>query len=103
MPSFEEVRTSHHKSDSLLLDRHGEVIHELRTNPGGRRLDWTALQDISPAAQEAVIAAAETLPVDLEWKDSGFCGCGRGLETEERKVFACPDRQGREALGLRLF
>jgi penicillin-binding protein 1C len=55
VPSFEEVRKSHHKSDSLLLDRHGEVIHELRTNHGGRRLDWTALHDISPAVQEAVI------------------------------------------------
>jgi penicillin-binding protein 1C len=55
VPSFEEVRKSHHKSDSLLLDRHGEVIHELRTNPGGRRLDWTALHDLSPAVQEAVI------------------------------------------------
>ena len=59
VPSFEEVRKSHRKSDSLLLDRHGEVIHELRTNPNGRRLDWTALQDISPAVQEAVIQAED--------------------------------------------
>src|SRR4030042_994641 len=59
VPSFEEVRASHRKSDSLLLDRHGEVIHELRTNPGGRRLDWTALQDISPSLQEAVIQAED--------------------------------------------
>jgi penicillin-binding protein 1C len=59
VPSFEEVRTSHRKSDSLLLDRHGEVIHELRVNPGGRRLDWTSLQDISPALQEAVIQAED--------------------------------------------
>ena len=59
VPSFEEVRTSHRKSDSILLDRHGEVIHELRTNPGGRRLDWTALQDISPSLQEAVIQAED--------------------------------------------
>ncbi len=59
VPSFEEVRKSYRKSDSLLLDRHGEVIHELRTNPGGRRLDWTALQDISPALQKAVIQAED--------------------------------------------
>lgn len=59
VPSFEEVRTSRHKSDSLLIDRHGEVIHELRTNPSGRRLDWTALKDISPAMQEAVIRAED--------------------------------------------
>src|SRR5512139_2496185 len=59
VPSFEEVRASHRKSDSLLLDRHGEVIHELRVNPAGRRLDWTPLQDISPALQEAVVQAED--------------------------------------------
>lgn len=59
VPSYEEVRSSHRKSDSLLLDRHGEVIHELRVNPVGRRLDWTPLQDISPALQEAVIQAED--------------------------------------------
>jgi penicillin-binding protein 1C len=59
VPTFEEVRASHRKSDSLLLDRHGEVIHELRTHPGGRRLDWTSLQDISPALQEALIQAED--------------------------------------------
>jgi len=57
--TFEEVRASYRKSDGLLLDRHGEVIHELRVNPGGRRLDWTSLQDISPALQEAVIQAED--------------------------------------------
>jgi len=59
VPSFEEVRASHHKSDCLLLDRHGGVIHELRVSSVGRRLDWTALQDISPALQEAVIQAED--------------------------------------------
>src|SRR4030042_5520879 len=59
VPSFEHVRKGYLKSDCLLLDRHGEVIHELRTNPGGRRLDWTALQDISPSLQEAVIQAED--------------------------------------------
>jgi penicillin-binding protein 1C len=59
VPSFEEVRKGYLKSDSLLLDRHAEVIHELRTNPNGRRLDWIALQDISLAVQEAVIQAED--------------------------------------------
>ena len=59
VPTFEEVRASHRKSDSLLLDRHGEVIHELRVSSAGRRLDWTALEDISPALQEAVIQAED--------------------------------------------
>lgn len=59
VPCYEEVRASHRKSDSLLLDRNGEVIHELRVSSVGRRLDWTALEDISSALQEAVIQAED--------------------------------------------
>ncbi|MCX5907939.1 MAG: transglycosylase domain-containing protein, partial [Deltaproteobacteria bacterium] len=42
------------KSDSILLDRHGEVLHELRTDFNRRRLDWVPLKDISPALIRAV-------------------------------------------------
>ena len=59
LPSYEEVRASYVKSDSLLLDRHGEVLHELRMDQGRRRLEWTLIQDISPAFQEAVIQAED--------------------------------------------
>jgi penicillin-binding protein 1C len=55
LPSYQEVRQSYVKSDSLLLDRRGEVIHELRTDKHRRRLDWVSLRDISPALREAVI------------------------------------------------
>jgi penicillin-binding protein 1C len=59
LPSYPEVRKAYVKSDSLLLDRRGEVIHELRTDPQRRRLDWTPLKDISPALKEAVVAAED--------------------------------------------
>jgi penicillin-binding protein 1C len=59
LPSYQEVRQSYVKSDSLLLDRHGEVIHELRTDKEWRRLDWTPLQNISPPLKEAVIQAED--------------------------------------------
>jgi penicillin-binding protein 1C len=59
LASYPEVRKAYVKSDSLLLDRRGEVIHELRTDPKGRRLDWTLLKDISPALKEAVVAAED--------------------------------------------
>ena len=44
LPSYQEVRQSYVKSDSLLLDRHGEILHELRTDKERRRLDWTSLE-----------------------------------------------------------
>jgi len=59
LPSYHEVRQSYVKSDSLLLDRHGEVLHELRIDEGRRRLDWASLRDISPALLRAVIQAED--------------------------------------------
>ncbi|NWF57379.1 MAG: transglycosylase domain-containing protein, partial [Syntrophaceae bacterium] len=59
MPSYQEVRRAYVISDSLLLDRNGEIIHELRTDFRQRRLDWTPLKEISPALKKAVIAAED--------------------------------------------
>lgn len=55
LPTFDEVKNSYKKSDAVLLDRHGEVIHELRVDEKGRRLDWVSLKDISPSLIRAVI------------------------------------------------
>jgi penicillin-binding protein 1C len=59
LPTYEEVRQSYVKSDSLLLDRNGEVLYELRTDKVRRRLDWTSLRNISPALRVAVIKAED--------------------------------------------
>jgi penicillin-binding protein 1C len=59
IPSFDQVRATHLRSDGLLLDRHGEVIHELRTDERGRRLDWIRLKDISPALQSSIVAGED--------------------------------------------
>src|SRR5512136_2235016 len=59
LPSFEEVRASHRLSDAQLQDRHGSLIHEMRVDPTGRRLEWVALTDISPALARAVVAAED--------------------------------------------
>jgi penicillin-binding protein 1C len=57
--TFDEVRAGHSRSESLLLDRHGEILQELRTNNRGRRLEWVRLQDVSPALQAAILAAED--------------------------------------------
>ncbi|HUN53919.1 MAG TPA: penicillin-binding protein 1C [Smithella sp.] len=59
LPVYKEVRQNYVKSDSLLLDRHGAPLHELRTDKDHRRMDWTALSDISPALKQAVIHAED--------------------------------------------
>lgn len=59
LPSFEETRGKYIKSDSLLLDRHGDLLHELRIDTSVRRLDWTKLNDISPSLQQAVLCSED--------------------------------------------
>ena len=59
LPGFDEVRTACAASDAVLVDRNGQVIHEIRLDHTVRRLSWARLQDVSPALQAAVIAAED--------------------------------------------
>ena len=54
-PTFVSVKNGNMSTEAVLLDRNGEVIHELRVDPKGRRLDWIRLKDLSPALKKAVI------------------------------------------------
>jgi len=58
-PSFDEVRGGYSRSETALFDRNGVIIHEQRTEEKGRRLEWTPLQDVSPALTAAVLAAED--------------------------------------------
>lgn len=55
VPAFETVKESYRRSEAILLDRHGEIIYEMRVDEKGRRLEWTKLAEISPALIYAVI------------------------------------------------
>ena len=59
IPGFEEVLASYQKTEAVLLDRHGDVVHELRVDRKHRRLDWVSLRDVSPALIRAVLAAED--------------------------------------------
>jgi penicillin-binding protein 1C len=59
MPSFDAVRAGWRPSETRLLDRHGEVIHEARTDPRVRRFGWTPLGETSPALATAVITSED--------------------------------------------
>jgi hypothetical protein len=59
LPTYDEVRDGWKSSEGLLLDRHGEVIHELRVDMHGRRLDWVKLEEVSPAFVQTVIRAED--------------------------------------------
>ncbi len=59
IPSFQQVKDDYKSSEALLLDRHGKVIHELRIDLNGRRLEWVSVKDISPALINAVISSED--------------------------------------------
>ena len=81
LPTYEEVRRSYVPSDSLLLDRHGAVLHELRMDPERRRLAWTPLPNLSPALLEAVVRAEDRRFYDHSGVDLQAAGAAlwRGL------------------------
>ncbi len=58
-PSFEEVRHGYAQSEGVILDRRGQVIHEMRLDNRTRRLRWVPLEEVSPALCEAVVQAED--------------------------------------------
>lgn len=58
-PDFTRIQAGWRSSEAKLLDRHGELLHELRLDKTVRRTDWTPLADISPAMQAAVLLAED--------------------------------------------
>ncbi len=103
LPSFEDVRKSYKKSDAVLLDRHGKVIHELRVDAKGRRLDWKELKDISPALIAAVLHTEDKRFYEhhgVDWKAAGaaaikniFSNTQRGASTISMQVAAMLNKE----------
>ena len=59
LPSYEEVRQNHRPSDLQVLDREGELLQTVRTDPQVRRGPWVALADVSPALRTALLLSED--------------------------------------------
>lgn len=46
-PTFDTVKREFRSSDTLILDRQGELLHRLRTDATVRRGQWLALAEVS--------------------------------------------------------
>ena len=55
LPSFDEVQHNWQSSYASLLDRHGSVLTRQRINKEQHRLDWTPLNEVSPALIDALL------------------------------------------------
>jgi penicillin-binding protein 1C len=58
-PTFDAVKREFRPSDTLILDRHGELLHRLRTDASVRRGQWVALADVSPALRTALVLSED--------------------------------------------
>ncbi len=58
-PSFDAIKRAHIKSDAILRDRYGNIIHELRVDITGRKLDWVPLSEVSNSLIETLIASED--------------------------------------------
>lgn len=87
LPSFNEVKNSYRASDAVLLDRHGKVIHELRQDMTGRRLEWTGIGRISPALLNAVVQSEDKrfyLHSGVDWLAIGSAAA-RGVVSRSQR------------------
>ncbi len=105
---FAAVRDRYTPSDAWLIDRHGEVLDRERLDFGVRRLEWVALEDISPALVAAVVEGEDRRfhqHGGVDWpgvagalRDRLLEGRRRGASTITMQVAALVDgRAGRSA------
>lgn len=100
-PAFDEVRRAHVPSEAQLLDRNGELLHELRVDDRVRRLPWVPLDAVSPALAEAVVRAEDRRFFEhagVDWRalgdaafDTLLRGSPRGASTLSMQVAAMLD------------
>jgi len=55
VPTFSDVKKKYEISESLLLDRNGEVLQRLRVNLLSRQFEWVPLAEVSPSLKDAVL------------------------------------------------
>jgi penicillin-binding protein 1C len=53
------VKADFRPSDTLILDRHGEIVQRHRTDATVRRGEWVALADVSPALRTALVLSED--------------------------------------------
>jgi penicillin-binding protein 1C len=59
IPKYEDVKAAIISSETRLLDKNGKILHEIRTNPKERRMEWVVSTEISENLKKAVVAAED--------------------------------------------
>ena len=111
MSSYEEVKAAYQSSDAVLLDRHGEIIQELRVDPNARKLEWVRLADVSPALVKNVVRSEDKRFYDhhgVDWRALSSAAIGdlwsghrRGASTITMQLASLLDRKLKPKKGQR--
>lgn len=86
-PGFAQIRAAWRTSEVRLLDRHGELLQELRIDPSIRRTAWTPLAEISPALIAAVLRAEDRrffAHAGVDWLATGKAALSNWLSEKPR-------------------
>ncbi len=59
LPDFQQVRAAHRSSYAVLLDRHDKILQMLQLDRSEQRLPWVALDELSPAMQQALLVSED--------------------------------------------
>ena len=86
-PSFDEVKRDFRPSDTLILDRNGELLQRVRTDKTVRRGQWVALADISPALRTALVLSEDKRFYEhsgVDWRAVSAAAWGNLWNTKTR-------------------
>jgi penicillin-binding protein 1C len=87
LPSFEAVRAGELSSDTRVLDRYGELLQRLRSNPQRRQGEWVRLADMSPALRNALILSEDRRFFEhsgVDWQAAAAAAWGRLWHSQTR-------------------
>ncbi|MGQ2981705.1 MAG: penicillin-binding protein 1C, partial [Polaromonas sp.] len=109
--TFDEVKREFRPSDTLILDRSGDVLQRLRTDASVRRGQWVALPDISPALRTALVLSEDKRFYEhsgVDWRAVSSAAWGnlwatktRGASTLSMQLAGLLDEDWRAAAGGR--
>ena len=86
-PTYADVRIRYRSSETRFVDRHGEVVQVLRTDPSIRKLQWTPLAEVSPALRTALVYSEDRRfyqHAGIDWQAVGSAAWGNLWNTRTR-------------------
>jgi len=113
LASFEDVKRDFRSSDTAVLDRNGELLQRVRTDPTVRRGQWIALADVSPALRTAMVLSEDRRFYEhsgIDWRAVSAAAWGnlwntrtRGASTITMQLSGLLDDDLRRSSGGRSF